>query len=99
MEEGMLSIMRRGDAYQVRYASTNPYAQDRPPTSYHDADTLAALLHRWEIDAWSIHQAMATMRSGGIAVLPIRVTAAQLQAAFPPHRAPRVCLDATDEGG
>jgi hypothetical protein len=99
MEEGMLSIMRHGDAYQVRYASTNPYARDHTPAYYHDADTLAALLHRWGIDAWSIQQVTATMRSGGIAVLPIRVTAVQLQAAFPPQRAPRVGLDAEDKGG
>ena len=32
MEAGMLSIVRRGDTYQVRYASTNPYDMDRPPS-------------------------------------------------------------------
>jgi hypothetical protein len=82
MEEGLLSLMRRGDAYQVRYASTNPYALDPPPVFYHDTATLAALLHCWGIDAWSIHQAMATVRNGSVAVLPVHVTAAQLQAAF-----------------
>src|SRR4029450_11579849 len=27
-EEGTLSILRRGEAYHVRYASTNPYAPE-----------------------------------------------------------------------
>jgi hypothetical protein len=95
----MLSIVRRGDTYQVRYASTNPYDMDRPPSQYPDEGTLTALLHHWGIDAWSIQQAIATIRGGGMAILPIRFTAAQLQAYFPPPCAPRVCLDARTEGG
>ena len=51
IEAGMLSLMWRGDTYQVRYASTKPYALDPPPVSYPDIGTLAALLHRWGIDA------------------------------------------------
>ena len=98
MEEGMLSIVRRGDTYQVRYASTNPYDMDRPPSQYSDEGTLAALLHHWGIDAWSIQQAIATVRGGGMAILLVRFTAAQLQAYFPPQCAPRVGLDARDEG-
>jgi hypothetical protein len=89
MEEGMLSIVRRGDTYQVRYASTNPYEMDRPLSQYPDEGTLVALLHHWGIDAWSIQQVIATVRGGGMAVLPIRFTAAQLQAAFPPELAPK----------
>jgi hypothetical protein len=99
LEEGMLSIVRRGDTYQVRYASTNPYGMDRPPSQYPDEGAPVALLHHWWIDAWSIQQGIATVRGGGMAVLPIRFTAAQLQAAFPPERAPRVCLDARGKGG
>jgi len=99
MGEGLLSLMRRGDAYQVRYASTNPYAPDPPPASYRDTATLTAVLRRWGIDVWSIQQAIATVRSGRVAVLPVHVTAAQFQAAFPSHRAPRVSLGATDAGG
>jgi len=77
----------------------NPYEMDRPPSQYPDEGTLVALLHHWEIDTRSIQQVIATVRGGGMAVLPIRFTAAQLQAAFPPERTPRVCLDARDKGG
>ena len=30
-EAGLLSIMRHGHTYQIRYASSNPYDMDRPP--------------------------------------------------------------------
>jgi hypothetical protein len=99
MEEGMLSIVRRGDTYQVRYASTNPYSVDRPPSQYPDESTLVALLQHWGIETWSIQQVIATVRGGGMAVLLIRFTAAQLQAAFPLQRAPCMCLDARGKGG
>lgn len=94
MEEGILSIVRRGGTYQVRYASTNPYDMDRPLAQYPDEGTLTALLHYWGIDAWSIQQAMAIVRGGGTAVLFMRFPAAQLQAYFPPQGAPCVYLDA-----
>jgi hypothetical protein len=88
MEDGLLSLMRRGDAYQVRYASTNPSALDPPPVSCHETATLVAWLHGWGIDAWSISQAMATVRNGRVAVLPVSVTAAQCQAALRPAAPP-----------
>jgi|RhiMetdeSRZDD1v2_1073273.scaffolds.fasta_scaffold04831_12 hypothetical protein len=99
MEEGMLSIARRGDTYQVRYASTNPYSVDRLPSQYPDESTLVALLQHWGIETWSIQRVRATVRGGGMAVLLIRFTAAQLQAAFPLQRAPYMCLDARGKGG
>ena len=77
----MLSIVRRGDTYQVRYASTNPYGMDRPPSQYPDEGTLVALLHHWGIDAWSIHQAVTELRKGRIAVLPM--VSAQAQRGVP----------------
>jgi len=43
-EEGTLRIVRRGTSSQVRYASNNPYAQDRPPHACYDVETLRALL-------------------------------------------------------
>jgi hypothetical protein len=95
----MLSIVRRGDTYQVRYASTNPYSVDRPPSQYSDEGTLVTLLQHWGGDARSIQQVIATVRGGGMAVLLIRFPAAQLQSAFPPQRAPCMCLDARDKGG
>jgi len=98
MEEGILSILRCGGTYQVRYASTNPYALDLPPVYYPDTDMLVAVLHGWGIDAWSIHQIMTTVQNGHVAVLPVHVTVAQLHATFPSHRAPWVGLGATDAG-
>jgi len=57
------------------------------------------LLHYWGIDTWSLQQAIAALQKGKVAVLPVVLSEAQLQAYFPPQRAPRVCLDAKDEGG
>ena len=68
----------------------NPYEMDRPPSQYPDEGTLVALLHHWEIDTRSIQQVIATVRGGGMAVLPIRFTAVQLQAAFSLN-VPHVC--------
>ena len=83
-EAGILSIVRRGHTYQVRYASFNPYDMDRPPYQCSDEDTLVTLLHHCEIDAWSLQQAVAALRKGEVAVLPVVLPEAQLQAYFPP---------------
>jgi hypothetical protein len=81
-EEGMLSIVRRGTTYQVRYASSNPHSLDRPPYPCPDEDTLVALLHHCGMDPWSIQQAGTELRKGRMAVLPLSCTQAQLQAYF-----------------
>ena len=44
-EAGTLSIRRRGTGYHVRYASNNPYDQERRPYTCPDEAHLAALLH------------------------------------------------------
>ena len=44
-EAGMLSIVRCGTTYQVRYASSNPHDMDRQPYPCPDEGILVALLH------------------------------------------------------
>jgi len=85
-EEGMLSILRRGTTYQVRYASSNPHGLDRPPYPCPDEGTLVALLHHCGIDTWSIRQAGTELRQGRMAVLPLVCSQAQMQAYFSPNR-------------
>ena len=85
-EEGMLSIVRRGTTYQVRYASSNPHGLDRPPYPCPDEGTLVTLLHHCGMDPWSIQQAGTELRKGRMAVLPLSCTQAQLQAYFPSNR-------------
>jgi len=86
-EEGTLSIVRREKAYQVRYASNNPYTMDqRQPYMCTDAAHLEAFLHHCGSDPWSTHQACAELRNGrqaGLAVLSIVLSAEQIQASFP----------------
>jgi hypothetical protein len=84
-EAGMLSIMRREQTYQVRYASSNPYDVDRPPYLCPDESAMITLLHHYGIDPWSLQQAMAVLRKGGMAVLPLVLSEAQRQAYFPPR--------------
>ena len=83
-EEGTLSIVRRGTRYQVRYASNNPHAQERPPHACPDEATLRAFLHHLGTDGVSIRQACVDVRKAGLAVLPVALAPAQLQAYFRP---------------
>ena len=85
-EEGMLSIVRRGTTYQVRYASSNPHGLEWPPSPCPDEGTLVALLHQCGMDPWAIQQAGTELRKGRMAVLPLRCTQAQLQASFSSNR-------------
>ena len=48
-ETGILSIVKRGPTYQVRYASFNPYDKDRLPYPRPDEGALVALLHDFGI--------------------------------------------------
>ena len=79
----MLSIVRRGTAYQVHYASSNPHGLDRPPYPCPDEGSLVALLHHCGLDTWSIHQAGAELRQGRMAVVPLVCPQAQIQPYFP----------------
>jgi hypothetical protein len=82
-EEGMLSIMRRGTTYQVRYASSNPHDMDRQPYPCSDEGALIALLHHCGLETWSIHRAITELRHGRVAVLPIVLSEVQRQMYFP----------------
>jgi len=82
-EEGVLSIMRRGPGYQVRYASYNPYDLERPPYVCRTEAALVALLHHSGIDAWALQQAIAAVRKGEVAVVPMACSALQMHAYFP----------------
>jgi hypothetical protein len=90
-ETGILSIVKRGTTSQVRYASFNPYDKDRLPYPCSDEGTLVTLLHHFGINGWSLQQAVAALRKGEVAVLPVTLSEAQLQAYFPPPR-PRVAV-------
>jgi hypothetical protein len=88
-EDGTLSIVRRGAGYQVRYASNNPYAQERLPRVCPDEATVRALLHAVGTEAEAVEHACAVARKGGVAVLHVRLARAQMQACFRPAPAPR----------
>ena len=79
-EEGTLRMVRRGTSSQGRYASHNPYAQDRPPHACHDVETLRAFLDQGGLDVVSMRQACVDVRKVGVAVLSIVVSPAQRQA-------------------
>jgi hypothetical protein len=90
-ETGILSIVKRGPTSQVRYASFNPYDKDRLPYPCLDEDALVTLLHHFGINGWSLQQAIAALRRGEVAVLPVALSEAQLLTYFPPPR-PRVAV-------
>jgi hypothetical protein len=84
-EDGILGIMKRGNTYQVRYASYNPHGMDRPSYQCPDEGTLVALLHHCGMEPWYIHQAGAELRKGGFAALPIALAEAQIRTYFSPQ--------------
>ena len=87
-EEGMLSIVRRGTTYQVRYASFNPHDLERRPYPCLDEAALVALLHHCGLEPWSLHRALAELRHGRLAVLSIVLAEAQRQRYFPRAQGP-----------
>jgi hypothetical protein len=97
-ETGILSIVKRGPTSQVRYASFNPYDIDRLPYLCSDEGALVTLLHHFGLNGWSLQQAVAALRRGEVAVLPVVLSEAQLQTYFPPQRPPRVGRDGGDAG-
>jgi hypothetical protein len=84
-EDGILGIMKRGNTYQVRYASYNPHGMDRPSYQCPDEGTLVALLHHCGMEPWYIHQAGVELRKGGFAALPIALAEAQIRTYFSPQ--------------
>ena len=91
-EAVILSVVRRGPTYQVRYASSNPYDMDRPPYLCPDEGAMVTLLHHYGIDAWSLQQAIAVLQKGGVAVLPLVLSEAQRQAYIPLAGGSKACL-------
>jgi hypothetical protein len=87
MKEGTLSIVRRGTAYQVRYASNNPHGRDRQLYECADEETMRAFLQQLGAESVSINQACIELRKGGVAVLLIVLSAEQIQAFFRPSTA------------
>jgi CheY-like chemotaxis protein len=83
-EDGTLGIVRRGASYQVRYASNNPYADERAPHLCPDEDTLCAFLASLGIEAEARQHACAVARQGRVAVLCLRAAPAQMQTSFGP---------------
>jgi len=87
-EEGTLSIVRRGNTYQVRYASNNPYGMDRQPYVCIDEEHLGAFLHQLAIAPRSINEVFAALQTSGFTVLLIVLSAKQRQAFFRPTTPP-----------
>jgi len=82
-EGGVLSSVRRGTTYQVRYASPHPHDMERQPYPCPDEGTLVALLHHCGLEAWSLHRALAELQYAHMAVLLIVLAEAQRQMDFP----------------
>src|SRR5215831_13913210 len=88
-EGGVLSSVRRGTTYQVRYASPHPHDMERQPYPCPDEGTLVALLHHCGLEAWSLHRALAELQYAHMAVLLIGLAEAQRQRYFPLYASPR----------
>jgi len=82
VEEGTLSIVRRGQHYQVRYASNNPHDRDHHPRECPDEEHLQALLHQCGTESASITQVCTAVQRGKMAVLFVVLSAEQLQAFY-----------------
>ena len=82
-EEGILSIVWRGHTYQVRYASDDPYEQDRQPYTCPDKAHLETLLHHYGLEPWAVHQAFAELQRGGVTVLRMICSARDVALFFP----------------
>ncbi|MBM3222951.1 MAG: hypothetical protein FJZ47_03990 [Candidatus Tectomicrobia bacterium] len=79
----MLSIVKHRQTYQVRYASSNPYATDRQAYCCPDEDATIKFLQDLTLDAWSQQQAVTALRTGHIAVVPLVLPTAQVVVYFP----------------
>jgi hypothetical protein len=93
-EDGILGIIKRGNTYQVRYASYDPHGLERPSYQCPDEGTLVTLLRHCGMDSWYIHQAGAELQKGGFAALPIALAEAQIQTYF----ASQVCTAGEHQG-
>src|SRR2546421_184413 len=69
-------------------ASSTPPAMERQPSPCPDEGALFALRHHGGLGAWSLHRALAELRYGRMAVLPIVLSEAQRQRDFPHPQGP-----------
>ena len=90
-EVGTLSIVKRGQGYQVRYASNNPQERERLPHACSDEADLATLLHQCGTEGAALRRVCTEVQQGKMAVLLVVVAAEQLQhfwdLVFPPGAA------------
>ena len=82
-EEGLLSIVRRGHSYQVRYASDNPYEQDRQSYTCPDEVHLETWLRHYGLEPWAIQQAFADLQRGGVTVFRMVCSVRDVARLFP----------------
>jgi hypothetical protein len=83
-EEGTLSIVRRGQHYQVRYASNNPHDRDHHPRECPNEAHLRTLLHHLGMESATITQACADVRTGAMVILLVVLAVEQIQSCFRP---------------
>lgn len=67
----MLSIVRQGTAYAVRYASSDPYGVERQPYVCPDTPTLGRLLQTCGVDLWTQQHVESELQHGRLVVLPL----------------------------
>ena len=84
-EDGILGIMKRGNTYQVRYASYNPHGLDRPSYQCSDEGPWSRCCATAGWSPGNIYQAGAELQKGGFAALPIALAEAQIQTYFSPQ--------------
>jgi hypothetical protein len=82
-EDGTLSILVEPHGYDVRYASNNFHSLERRPATCPDEAALVALLDACGLDSWSIQQTCAELREGRMAIMPVALVLAPLEAIFP----------------
>lgn len=86
-ELDILSIVKHGQTYKVRYASSHPYDTERQVHCCLDEESLMAFLEACGLDAWSLHQAVTALRKGQMAVVPLVLPAVQVARYFPEAQA------------
>ncbi len=70
-ENGMLSIVRQGTAYAVRYASSHPYGVERQACVCPDTPTLSWLLQACGVDPGAQQQVERALQRSRLVVLPL----------------------------
>ena len=79
----MLSIVRRGHIYHVRYASYDPCERDRQPYLCLDERHLDTFLHQCRLEPWALQRAGAELQRGGVTVLCVVFSERDVSRLFP----------------